>query len=366
VHKRNDVRIFEKEVKSSSQFGYDVTLVVADGQGSDCIQGIDIIDIGKAPRSRLKRFFGFFSAVYRKLVKINGDIYHLHDPELIAIGTKLKKAGFIVVFDSHENVPKQIMLKQYIPYIFRKPVSYIYSWYERILCRKLDAVIATTPEIYDKFLKNKTKVLLLRNFPILEEFIRDTSNLETSARIRQKTVSFIGTIERDRGLFEVINSIEYARNKFNIKVAGSFSYKEDEEDFLRLIKGKPVEYLGWLDRRQIRSLLDETMIGLVSLHPTITFKSSLPVKMFEYMAAGVPVLASDFPLWNSIISKKQCGLLVNPLNPEEIASAIDYLVENPEETSIMGEKGKAAIHQTFNWEKESTVLKVLYEELLRK
>ncbi|MBP59137.1 MULTISPECIES: glycosyltransferase family 4 protein [Idiomarina] len=359
VHKRYDTRIFEKEVKSSSNFGYDSCLVVADGHGNEVKDGIDIFDIGMSPSSRFRRIFRFANQVYNFLLKFGGDVYHLHDPELITVGLKLKKAGFKVIFDSHENVSDQILLKEYIPKYLRSLIARIYSVYERIASRKLDAVVAATPGIYEKFESYGCNVHLVRNFPIVEEF--SSINKVSSGNV----ATFIGTIERDRGLLEVVESLKYSRGCYTIKVAGGFSYKEDESIFFSATKDKSVDYLGWLDRRGVSQLLSESSVGLVTLHPTITFKDSLPVKLFEYMAAGIPVLASDFPLWKSIISTYQCGICVNPLNPKEVARALDFMFDNPNEAKLMGERGKQVVQTIFNWKKESESLKLLYDDLQR-
>lgn len=104
-------------------------------------------------------------------------------------------------------------------------------------------------------------------------------------------------------------------------------------------------------------------MGLVTLAPIPNYIESYPTKLFEYMAAGVPVVASDFPLWRSIVDGAGCGLLVDPADPQQIADAIDWLIDHPEEAARMGENGRRAAHDTYNWQGEASKLRALYAKL---
>ena len=125
-----------------------------------------------------------------------------------------------------------------------------------------------------------------------------------------------------------------------------------------------VDFLGYVDREGINRTLNSSVAGLVVLHPTISYIDSLPVKMFEYMCAGIPVIASDFPLWRSIIDNAQCGLCVDPLETQEIADAIDYLVTHPEEARAMGENGRKSVIERYNWSIEEAKLFDFYDQVL--
>jgi glycosyltransferase involved in cell wall biosynthesis len=102
----------------------------------------------------------------------------------------------------------------------------------------------------------------------------------------------------------------------------------------------------------------------VTLHPIRTYLDSLPVKMFEYMAAGIPVIASDFPLWREIVVGHKCGICVDPMDPRAIACAIDYLVAHPDVAREMGENGRRAARERYNWGHEEKRLLDFYGTLL--
>jgi glycosyltransferase involved in cell wall biosynthesis len=86
--------------------------------------------------------------------------------------------------------------------------------------------------------------------------------------------------------------------------------------------------------------------------------------MFEYMSAGIPVIASDFPLWREILSKAKCGLSVNPGRPLEIAKAIEFVLTHPAEAEGMGRNGREAVVRELNWQHQEQKLLALYKDLL--
>jgi glycosyltransferase involved in cell wall biosynthesis len=106
-----------------------------------------------------------------------------------------------------------------------------------------------------------------------------------------------------------------------------------------------------------------SMAGLVTLHPVINYLDALPVKMFEYMAAGIPVIASDFPVWRDIIDASGCGICVDPFHPPAIAAAIDYLLLHPDQARRMGENGRRAVASQYNWNAEAAKLLAFYSDL---
>ncbi|MFA7567584.1 MAG: glycosyltransferase, partial [Alkalispirochaeta sp.] len=126
---------------------------------------------------------------------------------------------------------------------------------------------------------------------------------------------------------------------------------------------KHVDFHGWLDRLGVRAILEQSTAGLVTFHPLPNHTDAQPNKMFEYMAAGIPVIASNFPLWREIIEGNQCGICVDPLNPEEIAKAIDYLVTHPQEAAELGQNGRQAVEKKYNWHQEEVKLLQLYSAL---
>lgn len=357
VHERNDTRIFIKQCHSLATASYLTSLVVADGLPDEVINGVNIYGIPKAV-GRLKRIMTIPKLLYEKAVDLDADIYQLHDPELIPIGLKLQRLGKKVIFDSHEDVPLQMLNKPYLSPFLLRLASGAVSLYERYACSKFDGIITATPFIRDKFLKINPNTIDINNFPLIGE-------LDSAVQWEQKRneVCYVGGISAIRGVREIIKACGLLQSTTRLNLAGNFSSQEVETEVKTYPGWERVNELGYLNRNEVRDVLGRSIAGLVTLHPIINYLDALPVKMFEYMAAGIPVIYSSFPLWLKIIEGSECGLCVDPLDPKAIASAIDYLVQHPDIARRMGENGRKAVIQKYNWSIEEEKLLNFYREL---
>ena len=342
------------------EHGYQVSLVVADGRGEEVKDGVSIIDAGVL-RGRLNRIFRTTQNVFKKALALQADVYHLHDPELIPVGLKLKRYGKVVIFDSHEDVPKQLMSKPYLHPLVRRSVSLAFACYERFACRKLDAILTATPFIRDKFLTMHPCVLDINNFPMVGEL---------DAMIpwdrKQSEVCYVGGITSIRGVREVIKALENLQSPARLNLVGRFSESSVEAEVKQYKGWASVNECGQLGRAGVRDVLGHSVAGLVTFLPLPNHVDAQPNKMFEYMSSGIPVIASNFPLWREIIEGSQCGLCVDPLDPQAIAKAIDFLVNNPDKAAQMGRNGKKAVNERYNWDQEGSKLIAFYSSLLSK
>jgi glycosyltransferase involved in cell wall biosynthesis len=340
--------------------GYHVTLV---GQGTipDLRDGVSALSV-RSVSTRVRRLLVSLPSVMLKARGLRADVYHLHDPELLSLAWLLRlKHNSKVIYDAHEDLPLQVLTKPYIPAIGRPLVSWAASRGLAVLLRSVDAVVAATPSIQDAL--GRPKTVLVQNFPVLGE-LSEPSGIPYGDR--EALVVYVGGISETRGAREMVSALAYipVNSSVRLKLVGVVSPASLTSELQRLGTNDRVELLGWQDRDSVRGILSAARLGLVLLQPARNYIESMPTKLFEYMSAALPVVASDFPLWRSIVESAGCGLLVDPRDPKAIADAINWLIEHPAEAEEMGKRGLEAVRVDYDWNHEAKKLVNLYEELL--
>lgn len=353
VHSRQDTRICLKQVASLSMHYEPVGLLVADGLGDTNDGKVHVLDLGKPKGGRLGRAVLGSLRAFRKIRILRPSVVHFHDPELIPLGFFLRLTGTKVIYDVHEDLPRQILSKQYIPSVARIPVARTMSFLEWLAGRFFTAIVAATPTIAGRFPQSKTTTV--QNFPMLNELASDVAWTE-----KRGEVCYIGGISAIRGIREVVAAMEVSRSGARLNIGGRFENAALEAETRSSPGWEKVNDLGYLDRSGVREVLGRSVAGIVTFLPLPNHLDAQPNKMFEYMSAGIPVIASHFPLWREIIEGADCGLCVDPAAPAEIAAAIDRLVEEPGLAQRLGENGRKAVHEKYNWPVEEKKLLDLY------
>lgn len=357
AHPRYDTRIFLKECRSLAVAGHQVSLVVADGLGKEERDGVRIYDAGIV-KGRVNRIAFAARRVAQLALMLDADVYHLHDPELLLFALDIKAKGKRVIFDSHEDVGQDILTKPYLPGPVRALVSKTFTSFERYVCRRIDHVVAATSVIRDKFGQAGISATSIRNYPIVGEFepVSDWSG-------KQRQICYIGSIAEIRGIRELVAALALCEPPVRLQLAGEFGESGLREAVMADPGWRHVDELGQLSREQVGQVLARCMAGAVTLHPTQAYKDSLPIKMFEYMAAGIPVIASNFSTWIDIVEVEKCGVCVDPLDPSAIARSIVSLLGNLNIAKEMGSAGAVAVRSKFLWTKEAEALAKLYRTL---
>lgn len=121
-----------------------------------------------------------------------------------------------------------------------------------------------------------------------------------------------------------------------------------------------IRFIGKISREEVNELYGKSRAGLVIYQPAANHIESQPIKMFEFMAAGLPVVASNFSLWKVIIEDSQCGICVNPKKPNEVRTACLELLDNPLKAQKLGQNGRKSVEAKYNWEIEEKKLIELY------
>lgn len=358
-HGIHDARVFQKECRSLKHAGYHTSLVIAH-EHDDVIQGINVLAV-RGVRGRLKRITLLPWRLYRAAVKENADVYHFHDAELLPVGLLLKAQGKRVVYDAHEDLPRTFLTKAYLKKWARRPMMQISERFETFAARRFDAIVAATPVIGDRFLRFNPATVVINNFPIIEEIV-PTRMLPWHER--RNWAVYLGALTHERGAVELVKAMSLLPSQLNVtlKIAGLFNAPTLRSELQSLPGWKQVDWLGYLSRADVAHLLRFCRVGVVVLGAEQAYMEAQPVKLYEYMAAGLPVVASNFKRWRQVVDG--CGLLVNPGSPREIASAIEHLLTHPREAEEMGKRGRAAVERFYNWSTEEAKLLDLYSSLV--
>lgn len=359
AHQTDDDRIFHKECCSLAEHGFAVT-VVGPKRGSGSAAGVRILGVPPLSGGRLGRMSVTVWRLVTRSLRLPADVYHFHDPELIALGFVLKLFGRRVVYDVHEDYPQKILTREWISPAIRRPLSMVMAAVEAAAGRLFDGIVAVTPTIAARFPPAKT--ITLCNYPMLEEF---SAVAGTPYSDRPFQVCYVGGLSKTRGLFDIVKAAGLVQGGAAqcMHLAGHFESDEEEAQSRAEPGWARVDYLGWLDRPGVARLMANVRAGLVVLHPNRCFIDAYPIKMFEYMAAGLPVVASDFPVYREILGDGACGLLVPPADPSALARAIEWIFVHPDEAQAMGESGRNRVEMLYTWEAERKKLLALYQRL---
>ena len=356
AHGKEDNRIFCKECVSLAASGYEVYLIQR-GETYDK-DGVHIIGAGDIPKQRIKRMIVGARVVYRIAVSLNCDLYHIHDPELIPYGIKLHKMGKKVIFDSHELYREQIKNKGKFGIV----ISSLYKVYEKNALLQLDGLIFPCPisgkNPYEGMYREFAYV---NNVPRLSELY---DSFDENQEKEDRTVCYIGTISKSRGISNLIKAVYEANAK--LYLAGICHNQEYMKEITEMPEFSCVSYLGILDRGGIVKLLKKVKIGMATLLNVGQYNmlDNLPTKVYEYMAMGIPSIISDTPYNRNINDEKKFGVVVNPDSVTEIAQAILNILSNEDIYTQMARNGRKFVKDECNWEKEANNLCSLYNRII--
>ena len=361
VHPRYDSRILYRECVSLAEHGYEVYLLVNDTGKKENYHGVKILTTNTEYNNRVKRMCFGVKRIYDLAKKVDAEIYHLHDPELLLIALLLKWKGKKVIFDSHEVYYLQIREKEYIPLVFRRILARVYWLIETVITKKIDAVICPAAVSGKNPFKGRAKkITYINNVPRLQELQSETNVINAK---EEKAICYVGSLTADRGITNLVKAA-YKANA-TLYLAGKFSPDTYEQELMKMEEYKAVKYLGFLTRKEVYELYNKVCIGMCTLLPVGQYDKgdNLPTKVYEYMAAGLPVILSDFPYNRKVIKKYRLGKVVSPEEPESIADEIKKMLNNKRLRNEMGKRGREVVMKKYNWDMEKVKLIELYRKI---
>jgi glycosyltransferase involved in cell wall biosynthesis len=345
AHAATDDRIFYREAKTLVEAGQAVC-VVGRHPTSEILEGIHIRALG-ATKSRLRRLL-LGVAILDIACELKARLYIIHDPELIAIALLLRLLGKRVVYDAHENLPSQIRQKDWIPTPLRWVLAPAASALEWVASRLLSGVIAAVPAIQVRFRASHTE--LVRNFPTRSALATLAEGPPISTRAN--VVIYTGGLSRIRGIRELVEAFR-GLDGAQLWLVGSF----DDTGFQKEITSSlphNVLWLGWSPHPEVLKLYRMAKLGAVVLYSTPNHRCALPVKLFEYLGAGLPTIISDFPEYKEFVLG--CGIAVDPQNVTAIRSAVSLLLGDDAMLTEMSVRARQRVVASFSWENEGTRL----------
>jgi len=362
VHPVFDTRIFYKEAKTLAVANYNVT-IVAQHDKKESIDGIRIVPLPKSS-NRLRRFIETDYLTFKKAFQQKADVYHFHDPELLPWAILLKKIKRVkIIYDIHENVPKDILNKKWIPVHLRKSFFALYKKIERLLLPSVDWIVLAEDSYKEDYRYDNVSVI--KNYTLIPKIIYKRNK----SCWRSPRLVYAGSISERKGLFRMIEAVKEIKENFgdiNLKIIGKINEKTEIEA-KKMIKNyhleKEIHLKGRMLYSEILNILKSSNIGINIPLPAPNCINSLPTKIFEYMTAKIPIIISDFPLWKKIVEENECGICINPQNQNDFVDAVKYLINNPDEAKKMGENGRRAVIKNYSWEREGKKLLKIYETI---
>ena len=358
-HKIDDIRIFMKECSTLAENGYAITLM-GFGAISSTYQerNVKVVSIKLIENKRMFRLIINPIYVFTRIMRSDFRIVHFHDPEFMLYAYILKVLFHKkVIYDIHEDVPKQIMQKDWINRSLRQFVSASYKNIEDFLSKRFDCLIAATESIKRRFEKENKNTVGVYNYPDLSLLPDISNNYKT-----RDSVCYIGLISRERGISELIKAIQICG--VNLILCGEFESSLFRKEVESLAGWANVTYLGRLPYREAMNKVNRCFAGIVTFLPFPNHLESMPNKLFEYMAMGVPVIASNFETWKNIVEKEKTGICVNPRDPDDIARAISFLRCNSEFMETCAFHGRLLVINNYSWNSQYQQLHNAYKKLL--
>jgi len=361
VHYRYDVRVNYKYCQTLSKINKSVTLLIADGNGFEKINDLDIVDIGKPRFGRIGRLIIGNFKVFLYLISHRTDLLHFHDPELLPIAFLMKMFGKKVIYDMHENLPLEILTKNYLPKGLRKILSSTVNHFQQFVFRFVPVIFAEIS--YVRHFPSASQKEIILNYPL-----KNIADSFKTNKQKEFTLGYMGGVTIERGALVTLEAIAKLREDdvlVNVifvgpvadEVSETLIYNKATKEGWATFEGrlKPID--GW-------EKMSQCHVGLAILQDSPNFTESYPTKLFEYMLMNLPIITSNFPLYKEVIDESNCGITVTPSSIKEIIEAISWFFNNKDEVVKMGKRGRVTAEQKYSWESEFSKLTTFYNNIL--
>lgn len=366
VHRPYDVRVFHREARTLAAQGYNVVLLVHADFQIEKKYGVTVKGIPR-PGNRFFRLLSIFRFA-RRCLEEKADAYHFHDLELLPLGVFLKWiTKKPVIYDCHENYPEAAYERAWYPDWFKPLLAGFIARVEPALAKRLDVVICVVPDQQQRFEDAGCKTILLRNLPRLEIF--DAAIQKQLPKLDR--IIYVGGLTIVRGaklMVEIMAELKRTHPSTKLLLLGPFNEPHVEQDVKthigKLGLSEQIEHVQFVPHREVADYIVQSKVGLI---PWQVNKQMLrmvfPNKVFEYMACGIPLVASDLPSLQYILQKSGGGMLAKSNDAKSHARVIAELLDDEKKADKLGKKGRVFVKKKYNWEIEAAKLIELYNKL---
>ncbi|HSB66498.1 MAG TPA: glycosyltransferase family 4 protein [Anaerolineales bacterium] len=371
---RPDPRVL-KEAESLRNNGFEITILCWDRQAELKAEevlpsGVKIIRIQNIRSSygigarQLVQMVLFWVSAQRFLRKINPRIIHCHDFDTLPAGLFFGKFRHVpVIYDAHEYYVE--LVRPRLKGMAGRLILEIITYLENIGARKVSAIVTVDQTLSAIYQKRNRHVIVLGHYPI-----KSMAGMSNPVFSRSEiTMIYTGRLSTDRGMLiycDLLRKLIAIGVPAKLILAGSFLPESEKATFFEYTQEiiAAIDYLGWVPYEKISEIYHRADIGLAILLPEPRYVAAIPVKLFEYMANGLPVIASKFPSISRVVEDAMCGLLIDPLaDIAPVAETIAGWYKDKTIPQTLGENGRQAILNKYNWENQVTHLASLYRTL---
>lgn len=370
-HSLIDDRIYYKEALSIVRRYPSVSIIANDmGQYSKKNDDITFVPLRK-PKSIMQRLL-INLVIIKRILMIKPQVCHFHDFEFIFALPFLKIFSRCkIIYDVHEAYPEMAEASNKIPKLFRPVAGKLVALSEKLLSYFADWIITADDNIASAF-KHKHNVVTIFNYPRLSIFSPEWERVSyLKCRYADKVpIIYQGGISENRGLFTMIGAMEILKGErpdIILLLVGEMEdglLKRAKQEIHKKKLQENIDIIGWVSHKDVVNYIYISKVGLVPFLQTKKFMKNIPIKQFEYMACGVPVLGSDLPPIASYIEKAQCGRLFDSSSADALALGVLEIIRNEEEWKRMSEAGRKAVTDIWNWDKMEDKLMTVYDNLL--